>query len=424
MNLQNINNRFETIKPYIAWFIAASFVFFQLFIQTASTIMSEYWARDFHLNEVQLSNLSAAFFYSYIPMQIPAGILYDKFETKTILFLSAVLLSISSILFAFTFNYTLALIFRFFMGLGAASGFVGLLKIIDNKFSPDRFVLMFGLAEAMGMGGVAVGVVALAAFLKDFTWRHTMLISGIYAGILGFLILFFIKPDSKPNKTVSFSIKQLALDMKSIVLNKQIILCSIYGFFIVSIMNCFTSLWGDAFMTYTYNLNAHTISLLISTIFVGLAIGSPCNGWFVKKYGKHRELMLWEAGLSTLVTAAIILIPNVPIAGLFMLFFSIGFLCSGYGPCYALVNEAVGPEIRATAVATANMLIVSSAPVLQLIVGGILKSQFFGIASTASMNYRMALTILPIGYLISFISGFFIKPSKLVNANLNQSPAK
>lgn len=405
------------IASYLAWLAATAFVFFQFFLQSASTIMSELWVLDFGLDEIELSNLSAAFFYSYILMQVPAGILYDKFSEKIILFCSAATLSVSCIAFASVYNYELALIARFFMGLGAASGFVGLLRIIQNNFSIRHFALMFGIAEGIGMIGVGGGLVLLAAFLKMYSWRSGMYVCGAIAGILAAAIFVFVHDSNKKQTAANWSFRIIISQLKSIVANKQVIFCSIYGFFIVSILNCFTSLWGEPFISKAYNFNPQTISLLLSTVFVGLSLGSPLNGWFVKRYGRHKELLLWEAGLSIIVTSVIILVPGVPLTGLFILFFLIGFLCSGYGPCYALVNEAVNSEIQATAVATANMFIVSSAPILQVFIGAILESHSLGFATDILQNYRIALTVLPLSYLIAFVAGFFIKSTQIISEN-------
>lgn len=400
-------------NSYFAWLAATSFVFFQFFLQSASTIMSEHWTVDFGLSEIELSNLSSAFFYSYIPMQLPAGILYDKFNAKIILFTSAVTLAVSSVVFSVVQNYELALIARFVMGLGAASGFVGLLKIIQDNFPVNRFALMFGIAEAIGMIGVALGLVLLATFLEAYTWRNAMLLCGIIAGILAAGIYFFVK-SNRPQPSES----NLIQDVRTVITNKQVLVCSLYGFFIVSILNCFTSLWGEPFLTTTYNFSPQTTSWLLSVVFIGLSIGSPLNGWFVKRYGRHKELLTLEAGLCMVITAIIILVPDVSLVNLFILFFLVGFFCSGYGPAYALVNEAVPSNIQATAVATANMLIVASAPVLQIITGAILESRSFGFAVGEVENYRIALTILPISYLISFLAGFFIKPSTVTGAKI------
>ena len=406
------------IAKYLAWFAATGFVFFQLFLQMASTMMNEHWAKDFNLNEIELGHLSSIFFYSYIGLQIPAGILYDKYSTKMILFVSAMGLAISSIMFAYVQSYQYAMIARFLMGLGAGSGFVGLLKIIQDNFSKNKFAFMFGLAEAVGMIGIGVGLVALTEFYKVYSWRESMYLFGGVSAIFGIGIYLFVHDKKKREKLPPFVFKRVLSQVAEIVTNKQVIVCTAYAFFIVSFLNCFTSLWGEPFLRNTYDLDPRTISLLLSMVFVGLAIGSPLNGWVVKEYGRHKEILLWEAGLSTIVTIVIINVLNVPVSILYILFFLIGFLCSGYGICYALVNEAVPSEMQATAVATANMIIVSSAPALQVFVGAILNTNSFGMATDSSLNFRIALTVLPISYFLSFLFGMFIRPTEEIEGQM------
>lgn len=407
------------MRSYLSWLIAAVFVFFQFFLQSSATMMSEHWVASFGLNEIELSNVSAAFFYSYIPMQIPAGILYDKFDAKKILLYSAMTLAMSCLALAIVPNYELALVARFFMGLGAASGFVGLLKIIQSNFSRDKFVLMFGIAEALGMIGVALGLIGLASFLKYYSWQSAMVVAGIFAAGLAIAIFFFVA--SKENSNPRFSFKELFYQLQSILTNRQVIFCSIYGFFVFSIMTCFTSLWGEPYLTVAYQLDPETISLLLSMIFIGVAVGSPCNGWLVKKYGKHKELMLGEAGLSTLIAILIILVPGIPLYLLFPLYFLIGVFCSVSGACFALVNDAVDKKMQATAVSFANMVVIASAPILQLMIGTLLETHTFGLVSSEVQNYRIALSILPISYLIAFVVGFFVRPSRY-EAKINNLP--
>ncbi len=137
-----MQNKVKSILPFLAWFTVAFFVFFQFFLQTASSIMSEVWMHDFHLNKIELSNLSATFFYSYVLLQIPIGILYDRFKIKYILFTAAILLSIGCIMLSVVDSYELALVARFLMGVGSAFGFVGLLTVIITNFPANRFGFM------------------------------------------------------------------------------------------------------------------------------------------------------------------------------------------------------------------------------------------------------------------------------------------
>lgn len=396
------------IYSYLAWITAAVFVFFQLFLQSASTIMNEAWAQDFELNNIELSYLSSSFFYSYMLMQVPIGIIYDRFSSKKVLFSAALTLSFGCILMSFAQTFSLALFSRLFMGVGSAFGFVGLLKIISQYFPSNRFALMFGIAEALGMITVALGIVALPAFLLQYSWREAMLLSGVFAGILSLTILLLVR-NKKIENPLPLSLPCLITQFKTSLMNRQLFLCSLYGFFIVAIMNCFTSLWGEPFLVHTYNFEPQIASILISAVFIGLAFGSPINGWFSKRFGNNLQLMFWEALLSFLTTSLLIFVPNLSFPTLFGLLFLTGFFSSSYVPCFAQIKESVNSEIEATAIATANMIVVASAPVLQIVIGSLLHSYCFGCASDIITNYQYALAVLPLSYFLALGISVFIK---------------
>jgi MFS family permease len=415
-----MNNKKLKLLPYMGWLITTVFVFFQFFLQTASSIMSEDWTRSFHLNPIQLSNLSAAFFYAYVLMQVPVGILYDHFKTKNVLVTAALTLAIGCFLLSTAHSYSLAIIARILMGIGSACGFVGFLKVIINNFPLRQFSFMLGIAETIGMILVTLGTILLSYLLLRYSWETAMQASGVVALLLAVLVGILIRDpvsanDSKPTFNLSDILKQLKL----VVSNKQIILGSLYGFFIYSIITAFTSLWGFGFLTNTYGYTHTLAAKLISIVFIGLAVGSPTIGFLSKKYGDNKFLMVIAAICSAVVVSAIILIPGLPIYLMFILFFLGGFFCSGYVPCLTVIKDSVDNSIQATALAAANTLIMASAPVLQILIGALLESHFFGIATTNAINYRYSLIVFPLSSIIAiFISLRMSQPKLSINETI------
>src|SRR5690348_10629906 len=66
------NDTKVTMLSLIPWAIASFFAFFQFLGQSMAGIMSTVWMQDFHLDKIALSNLSAAFFYTYALCKSPA----------------------------------------------------------------------------------------------------------------------------------------------------------------------------------------------------------------------------------------------------------------------------------------------------------------------------------------------------------------
>lgn len=400
----------ESYKPYIAWFVATSFVFFQFFLQTSSSLMNESWLRDFNLNTLQVSNLSAAFFYTYVLMQIPVGLLYDRYSPKNILMIAAITLAIGCLILSITTSYPIAIIARFLMGIGSSFGYIGMLKVLINSFKPNKFALMLGIGETIAMTIVTLGVILLGYFLKHHSWRIAMIFCSFLAAILVFTIKYYMIETKSAKQQTKIKFAETLSQVCVILSNKQVILGSIYGFFIFAIINAFTSLWGVNFITNTTNFSAETAANMVSVVFIGLGIGAPLNGFLSKKYNNHTILMLICAIAIALTTSLIILIPNLQKLTWFISLFLSGVFCSGYVQCLAVVKESVGIQMQATALATSNMVIMSSAPILQILIGALLHSNILNLSTSG--NYRFSLSIIPIGMIIAIITCYFIKEPK------------
>ena len=311
----------ERCLPWINWGIATTFVLFQFFLQTVAGVMVDAWARDFHLSHLAVSNLSAMFFYTYVLCQVPLGIAYDRFGARRILLFAAFLLVIGCYLLYTAESYGLALLARAVMGMGSSFGFVGMLYASANWFPVKRFALMVGLAETLGMMGVALGESLLAWLMTNGGWRPIMLYCAIAGGIVAVLVYFFVS-DNAPYKAVTDNAneKKHQLSLKESLLTamqcKSIWLAGFYGFAMFGLVNVFTSLWGVPFLRDQYGVDLHLAASLISMIFVGIAIGGPFNGWLSAKLGVRQPIMLGFCLMTLCLMSAAIYLP-LPIEGLF-----------------------------------------------------------------------------------------------------------
>ncbi len=405
------NSTLPKTNPYISWLIATSFVVFQFFLQNSSSLMNEYWAKDFQLSTIQVSNLSAAFFYTYVLMQVPVGVLYDRFNTKKILFIAALLLAIGCILLSLSPNYYIAVIARFLMGTGASFGYIGMLKVVLDNFKANKFALILGIGETISMICITLGIIALGFFLKTNSWRTSMFICGVFAIILAIAIKSYIR--DKPRQANIVPLVEIMIQIKSLILNKQVVLCSIYGFFAFSIFNAFTSLWGVSFLTNTYQYSPELAASMISIVFIGVGVGAPMWGFLSKSYGNHLKIMLTSAIGITIVNFCIIIIPWLNELMMFIMLFLSGLFCSGYLQAFTIVKDSADPKLSGTALAFANMVLMAGAPIFQIFVATLLQGNLFHLATAA--NYRFALAIIPLGNLICIALCYYIKePQKHV----------
>jgi MFS family permease len=400
-------NKANSAIKYIGWFIATFFVYFQFLIQTSASVMQNQWAQYFHLDSLGVGLLSASFFYTYLFFQIPVGIIYDRFNTKKVLAIASFGLGVGCVLFASTKNYDLAIFSRMLMGGCAAFGFIGMLKVTSDYFPGRQFSLMMGFSEAFAAIATMFGVMLLVWAMSHTTWRMLMIYFSVGVFLITIAVLVFIQSES-PCEANKIKLSELPKKIVSAMTNSTVLITGLYGFFMFSVVNSFNSLWGLAFLTHAYPINNELAAKIMSTVFLGLAVGCPLNGYFSKHYGHEREAMLACSFICALCMAIIIFV-NVPISMLCALFFIVGLMCSVYVQAFAIVGQSVPSNIQATSMSVTNMLIMSSAPVFQILVGAMLDSNSLNYAHNTHQNYQYSLGILPIGMMIAFALCFFMK---------------
>ena len=136
---------------------AAMFVFFQMVLQTFPSVMREGLVVDLSLNESGFGGLSSSFYYPYIILQVPAGILVSRFGARSVLIVGALLCTVASFLFAMSETATTAEMTRILMGLGAAPTVVCTMTVAAQWFPARLFPLLAALTEVAGMTGAALG---------------------------------------------------------------------------------------------------------------------------------------------------------------------------------------------------------------------------------------------------------------------------
>ncbi|MEE4255312.1 MAG: MFS transporter, partial [Desulfuromusa sp.] len=83
------------------WGLCAVLYIFGFFQRVAPGVMTNELIADFGLTGAELGNLSAFYFYSYVAMQIPTGVLADSWGPRRLLTAGALVAGIGSLCFAF-----------------------------------------------------------------------------------------------------------------------------------------------------------------------------------------------------------------------------------------------------------------------------------------------------------------------------------
>ncbi|MCX7120447.1 MAG: MFS transporter [Gammaproteobacteria bacterium] len=402
-------SRFKKARQYrmrIAWSIwavAAVFCFFQFFLQLSSGEIIASLMKSFALTAFGGGLLASSYYYIYVTLQIPAGMLMDRYGPRIILSLGALTVSTGCFIFYAAKTVSLALSFAF----------VGCLNVISIWFPLRRFALMAAIVETAGMIGAIVGNYWLAGCIERIGWRGAIFIAAIFAGILSVFLFLLIRntPNQKKALKVITSKTSLLHGLKQLIRNPLIWINGIYSGVMFGIVTVFIALWAIPFFELSRRIDLVSATLLTSALYVGIAVGGPVIGWLDGKTGWRREMMIINAFSAALFLFLSIYCLNLPLIVIAVFLFVTGICASSYVLTFAIANELAAPANRATSIGFTNMLCVAFAPILQPLVGFLI-TYFDRIPDHLVLHFQWAVTVVPVLSCVAGILAFYLPTKK------------
>ncbi len=352
--LESFKNPF---RAWLIWLLSALFMFYKYALEVSPSVMTNTLMSAFDINGAELGNLAACYFYAYLLLQIPAGLLLDKIGPRKVTTLAIALCAIGSILFSGANTLLMAGIGRFLTGAGAAFAAVNCLKLIANWFPMRHFAFMAGLMMTVAMLGAVGGQAPLATFIQMVEWRAAMQIIGIAGLVLAvifWVVVRDIAPDHKFERHIVPTRLHLMDSLKQVLANRQSWWLSVYSGFAFAPVMVFGGLWGVSFIAEAFHVTQNIAAQSVSLIFIGFAVGAPFFGWFSDWLGKRRVVMLWGTLVGLVCISAVIYAPGLSHSFLTLLLFLFGFSISSFLLCFTMIREINLPILAATAIGFMN----------------------------------------------------------------------
>lgn len=418
---------------WLMWGLAAGFFFIHYVARVSLSVMGPEIMRDFSVGAYAFGGLSVYFYYAYVGMQIPVGMLIDRFGIKLLLTLAVLSAAAGCFLFGIAPNLYYAKTGRLLLGLGSAFGFVGAIKLAAFWFPRRMFGMLAGSTQALGMLGAAVAALPVGFLVARVDWRNTMLLIGGVLFILAVLIFFIVrdKPSSENGVEQKSEIEEKQQNIErvsfsesflTVLKNPQTWFNGVFVGMLYASATVFGELWGVQYLRRVYDVSGDEAGLAISVIFIGWTTGSPLVGWLSDKIGRRRPFMFLSAFLSLLMMSIVLYMPAMSISFVIVFLFAFGVVNSGVSISYAVSGEINPLPVAGTSVAFANMASVLIGAVLQKIIGKLLELNWDGkyvngLPFYDSGDFRMAMIVIPVTLIIAMIFSFLVKETYCRNVS-------
>ena len=411
-------------RAFFAYLLGMLFFTYAFIQRVAPSVVTDELMRDFSVGAASLGILSGAYFYTYAALQLPVGLLTDRYGPRKLMAAAAIVCALASAGFANSETLLAASIYRALIGGAVAFGFVGTLSIITQFFSPGRFALLAGLVQSMGMIGAIAGQAPLRVLVESRGWQETFLWLMLVGLVLGVLLFTVVPRRSKQDQHSEK--RNLLHSLSQVARNPQSWLCAGIGFGLAAPMLSFAGLWGIPWLELSYEVDKTKAAGMVSVLFFGWAIGSPLCGWLSDRIGKRKPVIIVGTLLSLISFLLVVYVSGWSLTAIGILFFLCGIGGSSMVILFGSVRESNLIANSAAAMGLANMCVVGSGAVTQPLIGWLLEKNWDGalingIPVFSVETYQIAFVALVVSLLLALSCAIVLRETNCRNLNASEN---
>ena len=420
---QNVNYPPAALSWSI-WCLGATFFLLAFFHRVAPGVLGQQFIHDFSLNATTLGVLSSLYFYSYVAMQIPTGILVDKIGPRKLIIYGGIFTFLGTLFLSLAPNSFWAGFGRFLIGGSVAIAFVSTLKLTASWLHPKYYSLSTGFLLVAGMIGAILAGVPLQFLSELYGWRVVLTWSSLLGVIISLIAITILTDDPSERGYLSFQNRIKKKDKQSVILELRTILryrntwlMTLVPGGVTGVVLTFSGLWGLPFLVDVYMLNPRIAAMICSGIMLAWAIGGPFFSFCSEKLNQ-RKRPYFIGSLSALICwSAVFLIADLPLPVIIFLLFIAGLSSGGMILGFVWAKESVPIHLSGTVTGIVNTGVMCGPMLLQPLAGLVLEQQWNGAAISDVgtydfVAYRAGFGVLLIWLAISVILLLLARESK------------
>jgi sugar phosphate permease len=408
---------------WLLWGVLAGGFLLVNFHRVSTAVISGSLASTFNTTGAELGLLHASFFYIYAALQLPAGLLVDRYGPRNIAAAGLLVMSAGATGFALAPTFTIGFVARAFVGLGGSVLYIATLRFLANWYRPDEFATMTGwTVAAAGLGGV-LATTPLAIAVDATDWRVATAIAALVGAAFTIAVYLLVRDEPadagfepiagvSPPKGVP-DLTTVISNTKSVLTERETWLMGGLLFFTIGTNFTVLGLWGVPYVVDVYNVGVGTASGYVLVGNLGLLMGSPVIGSLSDRVGRRTPLIVASVGVFVLAYGLIFLTVRPPLIVFGAALFIAQFVTGGTLLSYTVAKERHSAAASGTVTGLINGIGYFGAAVFPAAMGAALDAYWTGALvdgarSYTAAGYRVAFGIAVVAGLVALICAIWL----------------
>lgn len=410
---------------WIAFTLLALCYMLAFFHRMAPAAIAGELQRDFDASGAALGGLAAMYFYVYLLMQIPVGVMADTLGVRRIVSLGALIAGLGSLLFACADTLLWASAGRLLVGFGVSVFFIALMKVNAVWFHDRHFGSAGGFSILLGNVGAILAASPLVWLVSQTSWRNVFGAVGMLSLLLAVLVWKLVR--DHPHQAGLPSMRELEGKpphprheghwrdgLIQVARNRDTWPGFFPNFGIAGTLFAFAGLWAIPYLRDAHGMSRELASQHNSLLLMGFAVGALCSGLLSDRIKRRKAVIVGGSLLYVLCWLPLLLLWELPVAGSLGQFFLMGLAASGFPLSWASAKEVNPPALSGMATSLVNTGSFIGAGILQPLVGWVMDRHWDGhmlngarIYSPA--NYQYGLSVMFACALLGLVGACFIR---------------
>lgn len=282
------------------WLIALVVYLLAVFHRSSMAVAGLAATDRFHISSSQLASFVMLQLLVYAGMQIPVGLMLDRFGSRRVMLTGIATLTVSQAAFAFAQTFPVALIARGFVGIGDAMIFVCVLRLVNAWFSPRRIPLVTQLTGVIGQFGAVIAAVPMTYALHQLGWTKSYLLAASF-GFIAAIALLLVVHDTPDERSISgppLSLTDIRNSLAASWAHPGTRLGLWTHFTTQFSATTLGLLWGYPFFVQGEGLSEHAAGVLLTLLVIAVMLAGPILAWLITNYPWHRSTLVLAIVLS------------------------------------------------------------------------------------------------------------------------------
>jgi sugar phosphate permease len=293
---------------WCAWMLGASVYAVAVFQRSSLGVAGLEATQHFGVGPALLSLFTTLQLLVYALMQVPVGLLVDRFGPRRLLTTGLLLMTLGQCAFALTDSVGAGLAARVLVGCGDAMAFVSVLRLIATWYPARRGALLTQLTALVGIGGSLIATAPLSALLRNTGWATTFLVAAAVGAVLLVPVATLLRDGPRTAAP--------APTLPRVPVRRQLAEAwarpgtrlGMWVHFTTQFSGTvFVLLWGYPYMVEAQGLDAATASALISLLIVATLVFGQVYALLLGRYPWSRFPLALGTVLLTMLSWVVVL---------------------------------------------------------------------------------------------------------------------